>query len=160
VFKRFLAKAGTGLAGLIFVIIASASAIVTSLGIPTLIVLVVFHLGPFSKTTPSDNTAQFCSTLNVMSNYGASHNNPTTAAQEISTLQHSASTLSRARGIPSSMTGTVSATISTTNKLITLIQAAVDNGGLTTSQRTQVVGLDGVLKHEASTMNKWYQSNC
>lgn len=150
----------TGVVGFIFGIIAFALVLVTSLGVPTLIVLALLHVGPFARSAPSDNSAKFCSTLNVMNNYSASHHSLATEAEVLTSLEYSHNKLVSARGVPTSIAGTVTATISTTHKLITLIQVGINNGGLSASQRSHAVVLDGVFNDEGSTMNRWFQSNC
>jgi len=157
VFKKIVSGMSMGVGGFISGIIVFALAIVTTFGIPTLIVLAVLHDGPFAR---SDNTARFCSTLNVMTNYSASHHNLKTRAEFQSSLQYSHNKLVGAQGVPSAIGGTVTATISTSGKLLTLLHTDVNDNGLTAAQQTQFLGFYGVFKHETSTLNKWYGSNC
>jgi hypothetical protein len=160
VLKKIFGTMATGVVGFIFGLIAITVALATTFGIPTLIVLAVLHAGPFAKSTPTDASAAFCSTLNEMTNYATTHQNPKTIGDELTLLEYSSRKLSSASSIPSAIAGTVTATISTTNSLIVLLQDGENAGGLTSTQQTQYLGLDQVFNHEVSTMNNWYGTNC
>lgn len=146
-----------GVGGLILGIVVFTIAIVTTFGVPTLIVMAVLHDGLFAR---SDNSARFCSTLNVMTNHTASLHSLKTRNEIHSYFEFTYGELSSAQGVPSAIAGTVTATVSTSGKLLTLMQIGINNGGLTNAQESQFAGLDGVFNHEVSTMNKWYRANC
>jgi hypothetical protein len=95
-----------------------------------------------------------------MTNYAVAHPTQKTAAELESSISYSSKTLTKAKSIPSDIKGTVNAALSTSNSLLVILQTATANGGWTTGQQQQAVNLDGVFIKEASTMNKWYQSNC
>lgn len=163
VIRHLIGRIGTGIAATIVGIIVFAIATVTSLAVPLLIILALFHVWPFhgaSHQNTSSSAIGFCSTLNEMTNYATSHQKPTTSQELLTTLSYSSNKLLSVANVPSDISGTVYATISTTRKLSALIQTAVADNGVTTYQRQQLVNLDGVFNHEVSTLNQWYQSNC
>ena len=146
-----------GVGGLILVIVVCTIGIVTTFGIPTLIVLAVLHDGPFAR---SDSTARLCSKLNVMTNHTATLHGLRTRDEIHSYFEFTYGELSGAQDLPSAISGTVTATTSTSGKLLVLIQTGTNNDGLTNAQQTQFAGLDGVFNHEVSTLNNWYRANC
>ena len=132
-------------------------ATVTTFAVPVVAIMWVTHSGPFNGSSAS---ISFCSTLNTMTNYAVTHPTPKTAAEIESSISYSSKMLTNAKSIPSDIQGTVNAALSTSNSLLVILQTATANGGWATGQQQQAINLDGVFTKEASTMNKWYQSNC
>ena len=154
--RKILTALGTGVG----VIVAMVIATITTFAIPVVAILWIGHHGPFAKHTASASSIAFCSTLNQMTSYAASHPTPTTASQFVTQISYSRDQLARVGSIPPDIKGTVSATLTTSNQILALLQGAVITGGWSGNEEQQTVALDRVFITEASTLKKWYYSNC
>jgi hypothetical protein len=146
---------GAGILGIVMMIIAT----ITTFAVPVFAILWIGHLGPFAKHTPA-STVAFCSTLNQMTSYSASHGTPTTASQIVTQITYSRDQLAALTSVPPDITGTVTATLSTSNQMLPLLQNAISNGGWTGNEEQQVLSLDKVFNVEANTLKTWYYANC
>ena len=154
--RKIFSAVGTG----VFAVVAMVIAAITTFAIPVVAILWIGHLGPFAKHTASPSSIAFCSTLNQMTSYAASHPTPTTASQFVTQISYSRDQLARVGSIPSDIKGTVSAALTTSNQILSLLQGVITAGGWSGNEQQQTVALDRVFITEASTLKKWYYSNC
>ena len=153
--KRLLMGLGGGILGVVILAIST----ITTFAIPVLVILWVTHTGPFSKPVASPTTISFCSTLNEMTSYATSHPTPKTAQEYETAITYSNSKLSAVNSVPTQIQGTVEAALATSGQLVALLQTGISQG-LSSGQQQQFRSLDRLYIREASTLNKWYQSNC
>jgi hypothetical protein len=156
VLGKIFTTLGAGVGAILVVVIAT----IATFAIPVVAILWIGHLGPFAKHTESPSSIAFCSTLNQMTSYAASHPTPTTASQFVTQISYSRDQLAGMRSIPTDIKGTVSATLTTSNQILALLQGAIATGGWSGNEEQQTVALDRVFITEASTLKKWYYANC
>lgn len=108
---------GAGVGAVLVMTIAT----IATFAIPVFAILWIGHLGPFAKHAPSQSSIAFCSTLNQMTSYAASHPTPTTASQFVTQISYSRDQLAGMKSIPSDIKGTVHATLTTSNQILTLL---------------------------------------